>query len=248
MRIMSMHKTTQEAEAGAPPSPELIQGMGKLMAEMGAAGVLAGADGLRATAKGVRLRFRNGRRTAIRGPYKGGNELMGSFCQMETRTLDEAVEWSSRFGEIFGEAEIDIRPMTEPWDLGFGTKPEGLLTTRYMAVHKADKKSEAGIRLTAEQQAKIAAVLAQMKAAKVLIAAEWLQPSSSGTRLNFKAGKRLVTDGPFAESKELIGGYCMLQVKSKDEAIEWAARFAKVFGDVEIDLRLMDDALTGSLQ
>src|SRR5918997_1512945 len=73
--------------------------------------------------------------------------------------------------------------------------------------------------------------------AGVLLAAEGVHPSSRGARLSFSGGKRTVTDGPFAEAKELIAGFAIVQVESKEEAIEWATRFAEVHGDVEIEIR-----------
>ena len=77
-----------------------------------------------------------------------------------------------------------------------------------------------------------------MQTAGVLLAFERLQPSSRAVRLHYAKGERTATiDGPFAESKELIAGYAELEVKSKAEAIEWTARFARLLGDVEIDIR-----------
>ena len=78
---------------------------------------------------------------------------------------------------------------------------------------------------------------------RVGISAEWLQPSSRGARLTISHGKRTVVDGPFTESKELIGGFAMIQADSKEGAIAWAFRFATVLsnagavGDIEIDVR-----------
>jgi hypothetical protein len=62
---------------------------------------------------------------------------------LRVRSRDEAVEWAVRLGEVLGDAEIDVRPLTEPWDLGLGRRPEGDPTARYMAVLKADRRSEA---------------------------------------------------------------------------------------------------------
>ena len=74
-----------------------------------------------------------------------------------------------------------------------------------------------------------------MVEAGVLLTAEALQPSSKDARLKFAGGKRTVRDGPFTESKELIGGFCMLQVKLKEEAIEWGSRFAKALRDARVE-------------
>jgi PhnB protein len=70
-----------------------------------------------------------------------------------------------------------------------------------------------------------------------VIAAGRLQPSSKGRRLFFRDGKPAVTDGPFTESKELIAGFSILEVPSIDDAVPWATRFAKLLGDIEIEMR-----------
>ncbi len=78
----------------------------------------------------------------------------------------------------------------------------------------------------------------EMVNAGVLLAGEGLQPSSRGARIRFSGGKRTVIDGPFAETKELIAGFWILQVRSKEEALEWAKRSPQPFkGDCELELR-----------
>ena len=77
----------------------------------------------------------------------------------------------------------------------------------------------------------------ELAKAGVLLDLSGLHPSSEGVRVQFSGGKRTVTDGPFAEAKELIAGFAIIEVNSKDEAIEWATRFANVIGDVEIEIR-----------
>ena len=68
-----------------------------------------------------------------------------------------------------------------------------------------------------------------------------LKRTAEGFRIRSKGGKLTQTDGPFTESKEVIGGFAVVQVRSKDEAIEWASRFAEVIGDVEVEVRQLDD-------
>ncbi len=83
----------------------------------------------------------------------------------------------------------------------------------------------------------------EMVKAGVLLAAEGLQPTSRGARVKFSGTKRTVIDGPFAESKELIGGFWLLQVKSKEEAIEWIKRSPAPFdGESEIEIRQVFEA------
>jgi len=237
MRIMSMHKTDAATEAGALPTPELMAGMGPLMDDMAKAGILEAGEGLRPSSTGVRLNFSGGRRTVTKGPFNGHNEIIAGFCMVRTRTIEEAIDWATRYAGIVGDAEIDIRPVCEMWDLGFGQKPADDPTTRFMLTHKADTKSEAGIPHPPEVDAGMQKLVADMTAAGVFIQSGGLEPSSKATRLHYTGNKRTVTDGPFAESKELIAGYVILEVKSIDEAIYWSDRFAKVIGDVEIDIR-----------
>ncbi len=88
----------------------------------------------------------------------------------------------------------------------------------------------------------MAKLIEEMAKAGVLLATDGLQPSSKGARVRISGGKFTVTDGPFTEAKELIAGYAIVQVKSKEEAIEWAKRFLKVMGEGESEIRQMHDA------
>jgi hypothetical protein len=108
---------------------------------------------------------------------------------------------------------------------------------RFLIMHKSNEKNEAGVPPSKELVEEMGKLMEESSRAGVLLAAEGVHPSSRGARLSFSGGKRTVTDGPFAEAKELIAGFAVLQVESKEEAIEWATRFADVIGDVEIEIR-----------
>jgi len=109
---------------------------------------------------------------------------------------------------------------------------------RFMAIVKANKDSEAGVLPSKELLAAMGKFNEELVKAGVLLAAEGLQPTSKGARVKFSGAKRSVVDGPFAESKELIGGFWLLQVKSKEEAIEWIKRSPAPFeGECEIEIR-----------
>jgi hypothetical protein len=112
---------------------------------------------------------------------------------------------------------------------------------RFMVLVKADKNSEAGVLPSKELLAAMGQFNEEMAKAGVLLAGEGLQASSKGARISFSGPKRLVTDGPFAETKELIAGFWMIQVKSKDEAIEWMKRVPFTDGEV-IELRQVFEA------
>jgi hypothetical protein len=107
---------------------------------------------------------------------------------------------------------------------------------RFMVIVKADKASEASVLPSAEILASMTKYNQELVNAGVMLAGEGLQPSSKGARVKFEGKKRTVTDGPFAEAKELIAGFWLWQVKSKDEAIEWLKR-APFDGGTEIELR-----------
>ena len=95
---------------------------------------------------------------------------------------------------------------------------------RFMIVVKADKNSEAGIMPSKELLAEMGKYNEELARAGVLLAGEGLHPTSKGARVKFSGAQRTVIDGPFAETKELIAGFWLWQVKSKEEAIEWVKR------------------------
>jgi hypothetical protein len=99
---------------------------------------------------------------------------------------------------------------------------------RFMIVVKANQSTEAGVLPSSALLAKMGALNAEMAAAGVLLGAEGLQASSKGARVALAHGKRTVVDGPFTESKELIAGFTMVEVASKDEAVAWASRILEI--------------------
>lgn len=109
---------------------------------------------------------------------------------------------------------------------------------RFMVIVKATKDSEAGVLPSKELITEMGKFNQELIDAGVLLAADGLHPSSKGARVRFSGGKRTVIDGPFAETKELIAGYWLWQVKSKEEAIEWVKRCPNPHcEDSEIEIR-----------
>jgi hypothetical protein len=110
---------------------------------------------------------------------------------------------------------------------------------RFMILLKADKNTEAGVPPSTELIAAMMKYNEELTKAGVLLAGEGLQPSSKGTRVKFSSGRRTVTDGPFPELRELIAGFWMLQVNSKEEAIDWVKRCPDPVpgGEYEIEIR-----------
>jgi len=105
---------------------------------------------------------------------------------------------------------------------------------RFMVIVKADQKSEAGVLPDKKLFAEMGKFNEELGKAGVMLAAEGLQPSSKGARVKFSGSKRTVIDGPFSETKELVAGFWLWQVGSKEEAIEWLKRAPFQEGEVEI--------------
>jgi hypothetical protein len=111
---------------------------------------------------------------------------------------------------------------------------------RFMVLVKADKDSEAGVLPDQKILAAMGKFNEELVKAGVMLAGEGLQPSSKGVRVRFSAGKRTVIDGPFTETKELVAGFWLWQVKSKEEAIEWLKRAP--FENTEVEIRQVFEA------
>jgi hypothetical protein len=111
---------------------------------------------------------------------------------------------------------------------------------RFMILGKATKDSEAGVLPTEELMAPMADYHEQLSRAGVLLDANGLRASSKGWRIKWSKGNRTIVDGPFTEAKELVAGYTIIQVKSREEAIEWTKRFPNPGSeDGEIEIRQM---------
>jgi len=109
-----------------------------------------------------------------------------------------------------------------------------------MIIVKADKESEAGVMPSEKMLTEMGKFNEELVKAGVMLAAEGLHASSKGARVKFSGGKGIVTDGPFAETRELIAGFWLWQVKSKEEAIEWLKRAP--FDETEVEIRQVFEA------
>jgi hypothetical protein len=105
---------------------------------------------------------------------------------------------------------------------------------RFMVIVKANKDTEAGVLPSKQELAEMGKFNEELVKAGVMLAGEGLQASSKGARVKFSGNKRTLTDGPFAETKELVAGFWLWQVRSKEEAIEWLKRAPFREGEVEI--------------
>lgn len=260
MRFIVMHKVDAHMEAGGGPIPEIVQNMGALVQESIRARVFTTGAGLHRSAR--RARVERGGEVVTRGPYTGRNELLDSFAMIRAHSLEEAVERAREFARVL-ETEVEVGPVVEPWELGLMAKPARNSPGRFLLLCKGDALSEAGGEPLAARRAKLAELVAALTEEGVLLMSDRLAPSARGSRLASagKAGtagtlpvgvdpsapagaadkaKRYWVDGPFAESKELIAGFSVLELPSKADAIAWAERYAAVLGDNEVDVRELE--------
>jgi hypothetical protein len=239
MRFMLMHKNDPDTEAGTPPPMELVNKMGEFIGEYAATGRFIDGAGLGASKTRTRLVFRNGQCTAQHGPYRGEHELPAATLLLKVRTREEAIGWAERYGKILGDGELELGKVNEPWDLGMMPPPENP-PLQMLLIDKADRATEAGGR-SPQQKAALSRLKTEMTKAGVLVRSLGLQPSAKGKRLVFTNNDLRVIDGPFSESKELIGGFAVLELSGMDETIELCRRYAEILGGtLEIDVRQVD--------
>ncbi len=244
MRFMMLVKGNKDSEAGVLPDEKILSEMGKYNEELVKAGALLAAEGLQASSKGARVRYANGKFKVTDGPFAEAKELIAGFWLIEAKSREEAIEWAKRVP--FQEGEVEVRPLFELQDFpvdpaekpcGWREKEEQFRgapparkpgTIRFMGLLKADRDTEAGVLPDEKLLAAMGAFMEEGVKSGVFLSGEGLQPSSKGARVRYSGRKRTVIDGPFAETKELIAGYAIIQVKSRDEAIEWTTRFVQV--------------------
>jgi hypothetical protein len=116
MRILGMLKADASSEAGVAPSKDLIERMGAFVEEVTKAGVLIDSNGLHPSRKGRRVRLADGKFTVIDGPFTESKELVASYAFFQVKSMDEAIHWTTRFLQVLGKGECELRPIFEPED------------------------------------------------------------------------------------------------------------------------------------
>ena len=250
MRFMMMVKSNERSEAGVLPDEQMLASMGEYNERLTKAGLMLGGEGLQASSKGARVQMFGGKIKVIDGPFAEAKELLGGYWLVRAMSKDEVIDWTKRVP--FEEGEVEVREVYELDDLPVdpSEKPDGWRareqatrdragagtivarkpgTQRYMIAIKSDENTEAGAQLdnTALFE-RMSALMDEMASAGVLLSGDGLKPSSKGARVKFSGSKRTVIDGPFTESKELIAGFSIVQVNSKQEAIEWGRRMLAI--------------------
>jgi hypothetical protein len=239
MRFMLMHKNDPDTEAGKPPPLEIVHEMGTFIGEHAKAGRLVDGAGLGGSKTRTRLTFRNGQCTVKQGPYRGEHELPAATLVLKVRTREEGIGWAERYGKILGDCELELGKVNEPWDIGLMPAPENP-PLQLLLIEKASPATE-GAGRTSQQKAALTRLRTEMTKAGVLDRSLKLEPSSAGKRLVFTNNDLSVIDGPFVESKELIGGFAVMDLSGTDEAIALCRRYAQILGGtLEVDLRVVD--------
>ena len=243
MRFIIMHRTNAHWESGAVPDEDLIERVRTLLGSLATTGALTAAEGLRPSAEGVRLRFAGRERTVLPGPFDRGNELPAGFSILRAGSLAECIEWATRQAAVLGheeDVEMDIRPVTEPWDIGLAPRPATVTTRRYMVLRKATAASEAGLPPSPANRAQLSRLIEEATRTGVHLVSETMRPSRRGRRLTNTKGGISFFDGPFTETKELIGGYVVVEADSLDAAGRLAVQYLEAVGAKEVDLRELE--------
>jgi len=241
MRFMIMHKNDPQTEAGQPPPMELVTKMGTFIGEHAKAGRFIDGAGLNGSKTRTRLVFREGRCTVKHGPYRGEHELPAATLLLKVGMREQAIGWAERYGKILGDGELELGKVKEPWDIGLMPPPENP-PLQFLLIEKADEATEAGGR-SPKQKADLTRLKSEMTKAGVLVRELQLKPSGTAKRLVFTSNNLRVIDGPFAESKELLGGFAVMDLPNMDDAIELCRGYAEILGGtLEIDVRLVDQS------
>ena len=239
MRFMIMHKNDPQTEAGQPPPMELVNQMGAFIGEYAKTGQFIDGAGLSGSKARTRLVFHGGRCAQKQGPYHGEHELPAATLLLKVGTRDEALGWAERYGKILGDCELELGKVNEPWDIGLMPPPDNP-PLQMLLIEKADAASESSGR-TSKQKADLTRLKTEMTKAGVLVRSYQLQPSAAAKRLVFTNNELRVIDGPFVESKELIGGFAVMELPGIDQAIDLCRPYAAILGGtLEIDVRVVD--------
>jgi hypothetical protein len=244
-RYMLVVKATPEIEAGTFPDEAFDVEAAKFINEVASAGALIACDRLQPSSQGMRVLYKDRKITVTDGPFAETKELVAGYCLIRAASLEEAVAWTKRMP--FQSGIVDVRPLFELTDFpvdpaeqpgGWREKEAEMRavtppvhkpgTTRYLGLVKADRDTEAGCMPDEKALAAMGAFIEEAGKSGVFISGEGLTPSSQAARVQFSGSQRIVTDGPFTETKELIGGYAVLQFATPAEAIEWTKRFVQV--------------------
>ncbi|MET0591306.1 MAG: YciI family protein, partial [Polyangiaceae bacterium] len=254
MRFMMIVKGDEKSEAGILPDEKLLSAMGAYNDELIRAGVMVGGEGLHPSSKGWRIERKKGALKVMDGPFAESKELIAGYWILDVASREEAVAWAKKVPCIEGDLEVRQIVELDDFPVHPSEKPDGWRaqeqrfrdsvnpkspkfappkripgTTRYLVIHLSNPQAEASLTLPDPQAMNdmfeaMWNILQERADHGALLGCDGLHPSSNGFRVRAKGTSRTIIDGPFAESKELVAGFSMIQAKTKDEAIAFAKR------------------------
>ncbi|NUP05473.1 MAG: hypothetical protein HOW73_05370 [Polyangiaceae bacterium] len=262
MRFLIIRKADPKTEAAVLPTSEKPSTMGLHNAELEKARAAVMTEGLKPSASGVRVLFSGGKTKVVEGPFTGTNQLVAGFTLIDAASKEEAVELVKRWPGIDSsdhDVEIEIRETGCPGgvegvapeepEVARPALPEG--HRRYVAILKTTNHTETGYVADDSVLSRMSQTNGDSIKAGVMLAGEGLKPSARGARVKFSKGRTLVTDGPFAEAKELVAGFWMVRMPSIQAAVEWVKAYPFPLGpdnEGEVEVRELYEASdTGAL-
>ena len=242
MRIFSIVPADANSEAGIPPDPELMEQMGRLGAEAVASGLIVGQGGLAPSRYGAKITFKAGVPHVTDGPFAETKELIAGYAILDVKNLEEGIAQTKKLPL---RCEVELRPIFDVEDFSAEVQASDAIekekqfraqaparrhgTQKFMLVFKA------GVESTEPPSVEIIEAMGKYNdaliASGVLLGGEGLQPSVAGARVDLATGE--VKRGPF-DPKGLVTGWWLIQVATKNEAIEWASRVPIPEGVIEV--------------
>jgi hypothetical protein len=223
--------------------------------ELAKAGIFKEGDGLKPSSVGTRVRRAGKQVTVIDGPFAETKELVAGYSVIEVASKQEAIEIVRRWPVEDGDVELELRllygPEDFPADLAAGEPPpppaRNPATTRYALLIKSSARTEAGAAPDPVVMKRMDDLIGEAAARGAMLGGQGLKPSALGAKLTRVGKKVTVIDGPFTESKEMIAGFTLLQVATKQEAIDFAKRWLEIHvdwsgGDGEVEVRPLYEA------
>lgn len=243
MRFLVMHKLgTVEPSTVPPVPPELVRQMGQLVGELVRKNAMEQGAGLNSRFPRTRISVNGGALVERHGPLEGTNELLARVAMVTVKDKAEAIDVGKRYAKaVGGDITLEVGRVTEAWDIGLVPPPTTAVPEKYLLLHMADAQSEAGTPWSAEQSQRVGALMTELSSSGALtMPLEHVKPSREGRRLKFTGGKRTaIFDGPFAESKELISGFCLVNLPSLEETLAFTDRYGAILENLEVDVLAM---------
>ena len=219
MKFMLMIMTDEKAEAALSPGAidKIVEQHMSVGRDLRAAGKLVGSSRLRFSSEAVTIRTQGGRHVVLDGPFAESKEVLGGFYLIEAASREEAIEWAKKL-PLREAGAIEVRPARTgaQWR---GEIPD-MQQFMVLFIANLDKPpSRAEVFQSIDSHYELSLDLA---AQGKFVCSRALEPGGSATTLRWKNGTHVVSDGPFAETKEFVAGYFVIACASQDEAIEWA--------------------------